>query len=70
MSGGRKDQAKREVKALTARDQWCVAVNNHTGFGIWGFVEIDNMHHAAYELSAAIDDVYANGVATGGVDLL
>jgi type III restriction enzyme len=70
VSGGRKDQAKREVKALTARDQWCVAVNNHKGFGIWGFVEIDNMNHAAYELSAAIDDVYANGVATGGVDLL
>jgi type III restriction enzyme len=69
VSGGRKDQAKREVKALTARDQWCVSVNNHGGFGVWGFVEIDNMQHAAFELSAAIDDLYANGVTTGGVDL-
>jgi type III restriction enzyme len=67
VSGGRKDQAKREVKAQTARDQWCVAVNNHKGFGVWGFVEIDNMVHPAYELREAIDDLYADGVTTGGV---
>ena len=69
VSGGRKDQAMREVKAETARYQWCVAVNNHGSFGRWGFVEVDDMTHAAYELSAAIDDLYADGVTTGGSDL-
>lgn len=69
VSGGRKDQARREVKAQTARHQWCVAVNNHGGYGRWGFTEIDDMTHAAYELGQAIDDLYADGVTTGGVDL-
>ena len=30
----------RQAKAETARDQWCAAVNNHGGFGRWGYVEI------------------------------
>ena len=69
VSGGQKDQAKREVKAQTARYQWCVAVNNHGGCGVWGFAEIDDMTHAAFELGQAIEDLYANGVTTGGSDL-
>ena len=68
VSGGRTDQAKREVKAATARDRWCVSVNYHQGFGVWGVVEIDNMAHAAFELSAAIDDLYTDGVTTSGVE--
>jgi type III restriction enzyme len=28
------------VKATTARQSWCTAVNNHGGFGRWGYVEI------------------------------
>jgi len=65
VSGSRKDPAMREAKAATARDQWCVAVNNHGGFGRWGFVEIDEMAHAAHTLNAAIDDLCADGVVTG-----
>ena len=29
-----------QAKADTARNQWCAAVNNHGGFGRWGYVEI------------------------------
>ena len=40
VSGGRKDQDKRAVKAHTARYSWCVAVNNHGGYGRWAFIEV------------------------------
>lgn len=65
VSGGRKDQAMREAKAETARYQWCVAVNNHQGYGLWGFAELTDMTHAAFNLGNAIDDLYANGITTG-----
>jgi type III restriction enzyme len=65
VSGGRKDQAMREAKAETARYQWCVAVNNHGGYGVWGFAEVTDMTHAAFNVKNAIDDLYANGVTTG-----
>ena len=55
----------REAKATTARELWCVAVNNHGGFGRWGFVEVGEMSHAAYVLRNAITDLYADGVTTG-----
>ncbi len=29
-----------KAKADTARHQWCVAVNNHGGWGRWGYVEL------------------------------
>jgi len=69
VSGGMKDQAKRQIKAETARDSWCVAVNNHSGYGTWGFVEVDHIDKVAPVLSAAIDDLYADGVTTGGSEL-
>ena len=43
VSGGQKSPGPTKVKALTARDSWCVAVNNHNGFGRWGYVEITTM---------------------------
>jgi len=42
VSGGQKSPEPTKVKALTARDSWCVAVNNHNGFGRWGYVEIND----------------------------
>lgn len=69
VSGGRKDHEKRAVKARTARDSWCVAVNNHGGYGRWGFVEIDDMTTFQKVMDHAIDDLYADGLTTGGVDL-
>ena len=65
VSGTQKDQHMREAKATTARDMWCVAVNNHGGFGRWGYVEISDMTHAAYVLKNAITDLYQDGVTTG-----
>jgi type III restriction enzyme len=69
VSGGRKDRDKREVKAHTARDSWCVAVNNHGGYGRWGFVEVSDMATFQKVMDRAIDDLCADGVVTGGVDL-
>lgn len=68
VSGGRKDQQLREAKAGTARDQWCVAVNNDGRFGRWGFTEIRDMTHAAMLLNNAITDLYADGHVTGAPD--
>ena len=36
-----------KVKATTARQSWCTAVNNHGGFGRWGYVEITDPRHQA-----------------------
>lgn len=68
VSGGRKDQSRREAKAVTAENQWCVAVNNNGAHGRWGFIEIDEMAHAAYKLNNAIKSLYADGVVTGATD--
>ena len=41
VSGGQKSpRPDRRRRPTTARDQWCAAVNNHGGFGRWGYVEI------------------------------
>jgi type III restriction enzyme len=55
VSGGRKDQKLRELKAQTTRDQWCVAVNNHGGWGRWAFLEISDMTFAAKQINQALD---------------
>jgi type III restriction enzyme len=59
VSGGRKDQHFRHTKAETARDHWCVSVNNHGGFGRWGYVEISNMEHAESALNNSIEALLA-----------
>jgi type III restriction enzyme len=69
VSGGRKDQDKREAKAHTARHSWCVAVNNHGGYGRWGFVELADITKLQPVMDHAINDLYADGVTTGGSDL-
>lgn len=60
VSGTLKDQDKRKAKADTTEQKWCPAVNNHGGFGRWGFVEIDDMTHAGSKLQAAIDRLHMN----------
>ncbi|MCU4187224.1 DEAD/DEAH box helicase family protein [Acidiferrimicrobium sp. IK] len=65
VSGGRKDQETAAVKARTARDQWCTAVNNHGGFGRWGYVEITSMLGADIALSDAIEALRADAPITG-----
>ncbi len=44
VSGGQKSPGPTKVKADTARDSWCVAVNNHSGFGRWGYLEITSTY--------------------------
>lgn len=40
VSGTMKSPGPTKEKARTARDSWCVAVNNHGGFGRWGYLEL------------------------------
>jgi type III restriction enzyme len=42
VSGGRKSPGPTNAKADTALNQWCPAVNNHGGFGRWGYIENNN----------------------------
>ncbi|MCZ2821051.1 DEAD/DEAH box helicase family protein [Modestobacter sp. VKM Ac-2977] len=70
VSGGQKSPGSTKAKADTARDQWCVAVNNHGGFGRWGYVEITTMLGVRARLSEAIDSLYADDPIVGDPDLL
>ncbi len=58
VSGTRKDQDLRAAKAETADERWCAAVNNHGGFGRWGFVEISNMAYAGSAVNEAIERLH------------
>lgn len=68
VSGTFKDQEKRKAKADTAEHKWCPAVNQHGGFGRWGFVEIDDMTHAASRLQAAIDRLHMTDLESALAD--
>ena len=70
VSGSRKSPGPTVAKAETARNQWCVAVNNHGGFGRWGYVEIRDMPSAHDRLLEAIAAVYADAPIIGDPDLL
>ncbi|MGY1809993.1 BPTD_3080 family restriction endonuclease [Blastococcus sp. SYSU D00669] len=70
VSGGQKSPGPTKAKADTARDQWCVAVNNHGGFGRWGYVEITSMVDVRQRLNETIDLLYADAPIVGDPDLL
>lgn len=70
VSGGRKSPGPTAVKAATTRDQWCTAVNNHGGWGRWGYVEVTSMLGAGQVLTDAIDALYADDAITGDPDRL
>jgi type III restriction enzyme len=60
VSGGRKvhqSPGPTAVKAATARNQWCTAVNNDGRFGRWGYVEIASMLGASGVLDEAIENL-------------
>ena len=68
VSGGRKvheSPGPTAVKAATARDQWCTAVNNDGGFGRWGYLEIDSMLSAAAMLATGIENLRADAAIIG-----
>lgn len=70
VSGGQKSPGPTAVKARTARDSWCAAVNNHAGNGRWGYVEITSMVGVRTVLSDAITALYADAPIIGDPDLL
>ncbi len=70
VSGGRKSPGPTAVKALTARDSWCAAVNNHGGFGRFGYVEVTAMVGVRTVLNDAIVALYADAPIIGPPDLL
>lgn len=65
VSGTFKSAAMSKEKADTARNMWCAAVNNHGGYGRWGYVEIHDPYAAKADLIAAIEALYADGPVTG-----
>ncbi|MBF4999762.1 DEAD/DEAH box helicase family protein [Nocardia sp. BSTN01] len=70
VSGGQKSPGPTTEKARTARDSWCPAVNNHGGFGRWGYLEINQMFSVREVLNKAIDLLYADAPIIGDPDLL
>lgn len=70
VSGGRKSPGPTAVKARTAHDLWCASVNNHGGFGRWGYVEITHMLTARERLNEAIAALYADAPIVGDPELL
>lgn len=73
VSGGTKRQhspGPTAVKAETARNSWCAAVNNHGGLGRWGYVEITTMVGVQHLLGDAIDALYADAPIIGDPDVL
>jgi len=70
VSGSQKSPGPTIAKAETARNSWCVAVNNHGGFGRWGYVEIRDMNTAHAELIDAIAQLYDDSPIIGDPDLL
>jgi type III restriction enzyme len=69
-SGSQKSPGPTAEKATTARDRWCAAVNNHGGFGRWGYIEITNPVGIRDQLASAIDLLYDDGPLIGDIDLL
>ena len=73
VSGGRKSAhapGSVETKATTARHSWCTAVNNHGGFGRWGYVEVTSMPSVKDRLNEEIASLYGDGAIIGDPDLL
>ena len=70
VSGSQKSPGPTTAKADTARNQWCVAVNNHGGFGRWGYVEITSMDGVKVKLAEAIERLYGDGPVIGDPDTL
>ncbi len=70
VSGGQKSPGPTKVKATTARDSWCTAVNNHGAYGRWGYIEVVSMTGVKTVLNDAIVALYADAPIIGDPDLL
>jgi type III restriction enzyme len=70
VSGSQKSPGPTTQKATTARDSWCGAVNNHGGFGRWGYVEMTDPNDFKALVSEAIQALYDDAPIIGDPDLL
>jgi type III restriction enzyme len=72
VSGSRKSPGPTKEKARTARDSWCASVNNHDGFGRWGYIELhkDAVDDAEHVLREALRQHRADAPIIGDPDRL
>ena len=70
VSGSQKSPGPTQAKAITARDSWCASVNNHGGFGRWGYVEMTNPLDFKARLADSIRLLYGDAPIIGDPDLL
>lgn len=72
VSGSHKSPGPTKAKAFTARDMWCTAVNNHGGFGRWGYIELGKagVDDAEHVLREAIANHISDKPIIGDPDLL
>lgn len=70
VSGSQKSPGPTQAKATTARDSWCASVNNHGGFGRWGYVEMTSPLEFKTRLAEAIQLLYGDQPIIGDPDLL
>jgi type III restriction enzyme len=70
VSGSQKSPGPTQQKATTARDSWCVAVNNHGGFGRWGYIEMTDPNSFKVRIAEAIQALYDDAPIIGDPDLL
>ena len=70
VSGSHKSPGPTQAKATTARNSWCVAVNNHGGFGRWGYVEMTQPLQFKPRLADAIQALYGDMPIIGDPDML
>jgi type III restriction enzyme len=70
VSGSQKSPGPTQQKAATARDSWCAAVNNHGGFGRWGYVEMTDPNSFKVRIADAIQALYGDAPIIGDPDLL
>lgn len=72
VSGSQKSPGQTKAKAETARNMWCTAINNHGGFGRWGYLELgqSGVGNAEQVLREAIKSHYADEAIVGDPDYL
>jgi type III restriction enzyme len=70
VSGGQKSPGPTKAKADTARNSWCVAVNNHGGFGRWAYTEMSNPLEFKVRLEEATQLLYGDAPIIGDPELL
>jgi type III restriction enzyme len=70
VSGSQKSPGPTRQKATTARESWCAAVNNHSGFGRWGYIEMTDPLVFKARLSDAIQALYGDNAIIGDPDRL